>query len=227
MTKRLFDQAQLGDARRAARARGASCRRRRRRPRTSREGVDRVPREAPAAASPVVETSETVDYHTGGEPFRIVTGGVEPLPGRDDPRQAPLRARAPRRRPPAARPRAARPRRHVRLLRHRAGGRRAPTSASSSSTTRATRPPAATGRSRSSPGRSRAGLPRRRAGDAGRRRRAVGAARDRARVEGGDVALGALPQRARRSSHSPGTSASAARSTPASRSASSRPSCRG
>jgi proline racemase len=24
----------------------------------------------------------TVDYHTGGEPFRIVTGGVEPLPGR-------------------------------------------------------------------------------------------------------------------------------------------------
>jgi proline racemase/trans-L-3-hydroxyproline dehydratase len=25
---------------------------------------------------------ETVDYHTAGEPFRIVTGGVEPLPGR-------------------------------------------------------------------------------------------------------------------------------------------------
>ncbi len=25
---------------------------------------------------------ETVDYHTGGEPFRIVTGGVEPPPGR-------------------------------------------------------------------------------------------------------------------------------------------------
>ena len=24
----------------------------------------------------------TVDYHTGGEPFRIVDGGVEPLPGR-------------------------------------------------------------------------------------------------------------------------------------------------
>ena len=24
---------------------------------------------------------ETVDYHTGGEPFRIVTGGVDPLPG--------------------------------------------------------------------------------------------------------------------------------------------------
>ena len=23
----------------------------------------------------------TVDYHTAGEPFRIVTGGVEPLPG--------------------------------------------------------------------------------------------------------------------------------------------------
>ena len=25
---------------------------------------------------------QTVDYHTAGEPFRIVTGGVEPLPGR-------------------------------------------------------------------------------------------------------------------------------------------------
>jgi proline racemase len=25
---------------------------------------------------------ETVDYHTAGEPFRIVTGGVDPLPGR-------------------------------------------------------------------------------------------------------------------------------------------------
>ena len=24
---------------------------------------------------------EVVDYHTGGEPFRIVTGGVEPLRG--------------------------------------------------------------------------------------------------------------------------------------------------
>jgi proline racemase len=24
----------------------------------------------------------TIDYHTGGEPFRIVTGGVEPIPGR-------------------------------------------------------------------------------------------------------------------------------------------------
>ena len=24
----------------------------------------------------------TVDYHTAGEPFRIVTGGVEPLEGR-------------------------------------------------------------------------------------------------------------------------------------------------
>jgi len=27
-------------------------------------------------------TIETVDYHTAGEPFRIVTGGVDPLPGR-------------------------------------------------------------------------------------------------------------------------------------------------
>ena len=25
---------------------------------------------------------ETVDYHTGGEPFRIVTGGIDPPAGR-------------------------------------------------------------------------------------------------------------------------------------------------
>ena len=36
------------------------------------------------------------DYHTAGEPFRIVTGGVEPLTRRDDPRQAARRARAAR-----------------------------------------------------------------------------------------------------------------------------------
>ena len=29
-----------------------------------------------------MRTVSAVDYHTGGEPFRIVTGGVEPLPGR-------------------------------------------------------------------------------------------------------------------------------------------------
>ena len=65
-----------------------------------------------------------VDYHTGGEPFRIVTGGVEPPRRRDDPRQAARRARAARPRAAAARPRAARTRRHVRLLRRRAERRR-------------------------------------------------------------------------------------------------------
>jgi len=32
--------------------------------------------------NPVPEAVTAVDYHTGGEPFRIVTGGVEPLQGR-------------------------------------------------------------------------------------------------------------------------------------------------
>lgn len=30
---------------------------------------------------PIEHTLQTVDYHTGGEPFRIITGGVDPLPG--------------------------------------------------------------------------------------------------------------------------------------------------
>ena len=32
--------------------------------------------------TPRLEPVETVDYHTGGEPFRIVTGGAAPLEGR-------------------------------------------------------------------------------------------------------------------------------------------------
>ena len=36
-----------------------------------------APQEAPRVTGPI----RTVDYHTGGEPFRIVTGGVEPLRG--------------------------------------------------------------------------------------------------------------------------------------------------
>ncbi|CAN5747104.1 proline racemase family protein [soil metagenome] len=36
---------------------------------------------APSAPAPIT----TVDYHTGGEPFRIVTGGVPPLEGADVP----------------------------------------------------------------------------------------------------------------------------------------------
>ena len=66
----------------------------------------------------------TVDYHTAGEPFRIVTGGVDAAARSDDPRQAPRRARSARPRAPAARPRAARARGHVRLLRRRAERRR-------------------------------------------------------------------------------------------------------
>ena len=95
-----------------------------------------------------------VDYHTGGEPFRIVTGGVPPLEGatildqRRDARDRLDHVPAP------ARLRAARPRRHVRLPRRRRRTTTAPTSASSSSTTRGTRPRAGTGRSRSSRGRS-------------------------------------------------------------------------
>ena len=164
----------------------------------------------------------TVDYHTAGEPFRIVTGGVEPLAGRDDPRQAARRARAARPRPPAARPRAARPRRHVRLLRRRAERRRAPTSASSSSTTPATRPRAGTGRSRSSRGRSTRASSRAGGREPRRGRRAVGPARHVGAGRGRSRALGALPQRAvvrlgrgrraRRAARS--TSRSAAPSTP-------------
>ena len=172
MTKRLFDHAQHAtlDEQLALEARAADggdedggLHR----------GRDRVPREAPAELQRSVESITTVDYHTGGEPFRIVTGGVQPLAGRDDPREAALRAGAARPRPSPARLRAARPRRHVRLLRDRAGGRATAISASSSSTTPATRPPAGTGRSRSSPGRSSTGLVE---GPRGGRRRAVGAA---------------------------------------------------
>ena len=99
----------------------------------------------------------TVDYHTGGEPFRIVVDGVEEPRGANDPRAAPRRRRAARPRAAAPRLRAARPCRHVRLLRRAAERRRARTSASSSSTTPATRRPAGTARSRSSRGRSRPG----------------------------------------------------------------------
>ena len=80
--------------------------------------------------------------------------------GLDDPRAPAGRARAPRPRPAAARLRAPRARGHVRLLRRPAERRRAPTSASSSSTTPATRPRAGTGRSRSSRGRSTKGSSR-------------------------------------------------------------------
>lgn len=44
--------------------------------------ADHAPHHAPdQALGPIT----TVDYHTAGEPFRIVTGGVDPLPGDDVP----------------------------------------------------------------------------------------------------------------------------------------------
>ena len=101
-------------------SRRTACATRRRRTRTScssRSGIRASPTTDPVRV-------ETVDYHTGGEPFRIVTGGVPAARGRDDPRAAALRAGAPRPRPSASRLRAARPRRHVRLPRRPAERRR-------------------------------------------------------------------------------------------------------
>ena len=78
MTKRLFDHAQnatldeqlaLEAELQTAATKTADFTRGRR----------RVPREAPAELHRSL--IETVDYHTGGEPFRIVTGGVQPLAG--------------------------------------------------------------------------------------------------------------------------------------------------
>ena len=95
-----------------------------------------------------------VDYHTGGEPFRIVTGGVEPLAGATILER---RRDALERLDHVRRLLVNEPRGHADMYGCHvvaAERRRAPTSASSSSTTRATRRPAGTGRSRSSPGRS-------------------------------------------------------------------------
>src|SRR6266540_4870106 len=61
-----------------------SSRLRRCRRTTSRRASPRSSRSA-RRALPVGELQlavSTVDYHTGGEPFRIVTGGVESIPGR-------------------------------------------------------------------------------------------------------------------------------------------------
>ena len=123
MTKQLFEHAYTGVARPAAPARGGA-------PaggdpdRGLRGGRPGVPREAAGrrskAASEIVEI-RTADYHTAGEPFRIVTDGVEPLRGAtilDKRRDALDRARP---RAPAARSRAARACGHVRLLPRRAG----------------------------------------------------------------------------------------------------------
>ena len=139
----------------------------------------------------------TVDYHTGGEPFRIVTGGVEPLRGATilDRRRDALERLDHVRRLLVYEPRG-----HADMYGCHvvpAERRRAPTSASSSSTTPATRRPAGTGRSRSSRGRSTRGSSsgtRARTASSSTCRRA--GSRPWATVRGRPGALGALPQRA-------------------------------
>ena len=134
--------------------------------------------------------------------------------GRHDPRAAPRRAGAPRPRPPAARLRAARPRRHVRLFRlpanddgadlgvvffHNAGYSTACGHGTIALVTWAL---------------DEGVVEPRRGREPGRRGRAVGPPRRPwARVEGRPGALGALPQRARRSSGRTGSRPPAARST--------------
>ena len=99
--------------------------------------------------------SSTTDYHTAGEPFRIVADPPVPIPGAtvaerraraiEDPDVQELRA--------VLCSRAARARRHVRRASSCRPTTRAPTSASCSGTRTASRPPAGTARSRSGCGR--------------------------------------------------------------------------
>ena len=102
----------------------------------------------------------TTDYHTAGEPFRIVPRGRAGPPGATvaERRRARRGVRGGRARAPAPLPRAARARRHVRRLPRRRPTTTAPTSACCSGTRTATRPRAGTGRSRSAPGRWSPGL---------------------------------------------------------------------
>ena len=96
---------------------------------------------------------EAIDYHTGGEPFRILTGGVPPLEGaRSSSGGASRSSTSTRFAGSSSSSRAATP-----TCTAVTSSRRTTTariSGSSSSTTPATRPPAGTGRSRSSRGRS-------------------------------------------------------------------------
>ena len=90
MTKRLFDHADNAtldaqlELERGSGGRDADGRLPR--------GRDRLPREAPSAVLRRVVRIQTVDYHTAGEPFRIVTGGPTRFSRQHDPRQAPPRA---------------------------------------------------------------------------------------------------------------------------------------
>ena len=106
----------------------------------------------------------SVDYHTAGEPFRIVTGGV---PRRSPARTVPTAARRAARRTGRPRPPAARAtsRAGTPTCTAASSCRRttaAPTSACCSGTRTATRPRAGTARSRSARGRSTPGGSRRR-----------------------------------------------------------------
>ena len=149
-----------GQPARRRRARHAG-RRRRGPPARARDQAGRGSRGVGDALAPEIAAT---DYHTAGEPFRIVTAGVPPIAGRDG-------ARAPR-----ARGRVGGDRRACAgcSATSRAGTptctaasssrptTTAPTSACCSGTRTATRPRAGTGRSRSAPGRSsRARWPRR------------------------------------------------------------------
>ena len=140
---------------------------------------------------------ETVDYHTAGEPFRIVTAGAEPLRGETILAKRRDAARAPRRGEAPAGQRAARPRRHVRLLRHGAGGRRRrPRGRLLPQRRLLDRVRPRDDRARHLGARVRRAADRRRR-DARRRRRAVGPARDRCARGRRRRRLGALPQRRR------------------------------
>ena len=84
-TKQLFEHAATASLERAARAGGRSSSRSRVGTDDFREGVTAFLEKRAAATSPAADAgrraaSRSVDYHTGGEPFRIVTGGVAAAP---------------------------------------------------------------------------------------------------------------------------------------------------
>ena len=120
-------------------------------------GRAKIPEAAAFAAEACLGSStveiRTVDYHTAGEPFRIVTGGVESPRARPSSTSGAMRSSASTTCAGCSSTSHA-DTRTCTAASSSSRTTRAPISASSSSTTRATRPRAATGRSRSSRGRS-------------------------------------------------------------------------
>ena len=135
---------------------------------------------------------QTTDYHTAGEPFRIVSGGAPLLQGRTvlERRASALRDHDRVRQLLIFEPRGHADMYGCFVLR---ATTRAPISATSSSTTPGTRPPVATARSPSSPGRSRADWSTRPTAGSSWTSRADGS-RPCAR-RGRSRSIGALPQR--------------------------------